>query len=80
MLESIPPDRKAPTGTSLIMCSEQERSSSSHSTDSSGSTALLRKDQYREVRAEPSASTISRQPGRSLWMPANRVSGAGVNS
>ena len=81
-LESTPPLRKAPSGTSLTMCRRTD--SFSRSRNSSTSSASLRRSsgahstsQYRETRT-PRAEAVSTVPGSSFRTPCTMLSACGV--
>ena len=84
MLESIPPDRKTPTGTSLTVRSATlVRNSASRRSAISPSNAGQWRGVIKHVpvsffRRCPSGSMARNEPGGSLWIPANSVAGAGV--
>ena len=82
-LESRPPERNTPTGTSAIsrasVASWRRFHSSSASSASSRPSVWSGNSHFqkRRTRSAPFSYTAL-EPGGSLWMPENIVSGAGT--
>ena len=81
-LESTPPERKSPTGTSDTMWLVTASASRSRTSSVASPPLTLPGDgtvscQYRSVRTAPFSST-SISPGRTFRIEANAVTGAGT--
>ncbi len=80
-LESSPPERNAPSGTSLTICPRTARPRRSASSSTAWSAVMWRSTwvgrQYRRTRT-PFASASNSWAGGSCFMPAKGLSGAGM--
>jgi hypothetical protein len=70
VVESSPPLRKAPTGTSATVCRFTARSSSTRIWSTASASSMFacenRGSQYRHVSHRPSAATVIACPGDSV--------------